>query len=91
MQALCEDWTQGSPAVFAVLDGLGTLTGADQLCVTQKDTRPSSASGRRVSTFTQDGSPYLWWTGPDDAALLQALVTWGKSKGTIERTRPRWA
>ena len=27
MRALCTDWTQGSPPVFAVLDGLGTWSG----------------------------------------------------------------
>ena len=27
MQALCQQWTQGSPAVFAVVDGIGSLGG----------------------------------------------------------------
>lgn len=86
MQALCDDWTQGNPAVFAVLDGLGTYEGADQLCVTQQGHTPFLSQWTTVSTFTQEGSPYLWWTGPDDAALLQAIVAWGKSQGTIEGT-----
>jgi len=83
MQALCDDWTQGSPGVFAVLDGVGTYEGADQLCVTQQGHTPFLSQWTTVSTFTQAGSPYLWWTGPDDAALLHALVDWGKSEGTI--------
>jgi hypothetical protein len=83
MQALCDDWTQGSPGVFAVLDGVGTYEGADQLCVTQQGHTPFLSQWTTVSTFTHAGSPYLWWTGPDDAALLHALVDWGKSKGTI--------
>jgi Periplasmic binding protein len=86
MQALCEDWTQGSPAIFAVLDGVGTYEGADQLCVTQQGHTPFLSQWTTVSTFTQEGSPYLWWTGPDDAALLQAIVNWGTSKGTIGGT-----
>ena len=83
MQALCDDWTQGSPGVFAVLDGVGTYEGADQLCVTQQGHTPFLSQWTTVSTFTQAGSPYLWWTGPDDAALLRALVDWSTSEGTI--------
>jgi Periplasmic binding protein len=83
MRSLCKDWTQGSPAAFAVLDGLGAWTGADQLCVAQEGKTPFIGQWTGVSTYTQAGSPYLWWTGPDDSALLQALVNWGKSKGTL--------
>ncbi len=83
MQALCDQWTQGSPGIFAVLDGVGTFEGPDQLCVTQQGHTPFLSQWTTVSNFTRAGSPYLWWTGPDDAAVLQALVTWGKSQGTI--------
>jgi len=83
MQALCEQWTQGSPGVFAVLDGVGTFTGDNQLCVTQQGHTPFVSQWTTVSNFTQEGAPYLWWTGPDDAAVLQALVDWGKRQGTI--------
>jgi hypothetical protein len=83
MQALCEQWTQGSPAVFAVLDGVGTFIGDNQLCVTRQGQTPLLSQWTTVSNLTHDGSPYLWWTGPDDAAVLQALVAWGKSQGTI--------
>jgi hypothetical protein len=83
MQALCDDWTQGSPGVFAVLDGVGTFIGVNQLCVTQQGHTPFLGQWTTVSTFTQESSPYLWWTGPDDAAVLQALVNWGKAQGTI--------
>jgi hypothetical protein len=86
MQALCDDWTQGYPGVFAVLDGVGTYEGADQLCVTQQGHTPFLSQWTTVSTFTQAGAPYLWWTGPDDAPLLHALVDWGKSQGTIGGT-----
>ena len=34
-RSLCKQWTQGSPPVFAVLDGLGTFQGVNQLCITQ--------------------------------------------------------
>jgi hypothetical protein len=40
MRALCKDWTEGSPAAFTVLDGLGDWTGDNQLCVTQEGHTP---------------------------------------------------
>lgn len=83
MQKLCVDWTQGNPGIFAVLDGVGTYTGVNQLCVTQQGHTPLLSQWTTVSSFTQAASPYLWWTGPDDAAVLRALVSWGTSKGTI--------
>ena len=83
MQKLCVDWTQGSPAVFAVLDGVGTYTGVNQLCVAQQGHTPFLSQWTTVSSFTQEASPYLWWTGPDDAAVLRALVSWGTSSGSI--------
>jgi hypothetical protein len=83
MQALCEDWTQGSPGVFAVLDGVGTYTGVNQLCVTQQGHTPLLSQWTTVTTFIQAGAPYLWWTGPDNAAVLRALVSWGRAQGTI--------
>jgi hypothetical protein len=83
MQALCENWTQGNPPIFAVLDGVGTFTGPNELCVTQQGHTPMLSQWTTVSTFTHAGSPYLWWTGPDDGAVLQALVTWGKGQGTV--------
>lgn len=83
MQALCLDWTQGNPGVFAVLDGVGTYTGVNQLCVAKQGHTPFLSQWTTVSSFTQEASPYLWWTGPDDAAVVQALVDYGKSQRTI--------
>ena len=40
MRSLCKDWTEGSPAAFAVVDGIGTWTGTNQLCVTQEGHTP---------------------------------------------------
>ncbi len=77
MQALCKDWTEGSPPVFAVVDGLGAWNGDNELCVTQQGQTPMIAAWTTTSQWTQLGSPYLWWTGPDDAAVLAALVQWG--------------
>jgi len=79
MQALCKDWTEGSPAAFAVVDGLGAWSGDDELCITQQGQTPMVAAWTTTSLWTQLGSPYLWWTGPDDAAVLAALVQWGHS------------
>jgi hypothetical protein len=77
MRALCKTWTEGSPAAFAVLDGVGTWTGDNELCVTQEGHTPFVGQWTTVTKWTQLGSPYLWWTGPDQAAVLQATVNWG--------------
>jgi Periplasmic binding protein len=87
MRALCKDWTEGSPAIFAVLDGIGDWTGDNELCVTQEGHTPFLGQWTTVSNYTQEGSPYLWWTGPDDASILQALVQWGHSAGLLGGSR----
>ena len=87
MHALCTDWTQGSPPDFAVLDGLGTWSGDSQLCITQQGHTPFLGQWTTVSKWTTQGSPYLWWTGPDEAAIVQATVTWGHSSGLLGRSR----
>ena len=83
MRALCKDWTEGSPAVFAVLDGLGAWTGDNELCITQEGDTPFIGAWSTVTNWTDLGSPYLWWTGPDQAVILQAVVDWGLSAGLI--------
>ena len=83
MRALCKDWTDGGSPAFAVLDGVGTWTGDNQLCITQEGHTPLLSQWTTVTNWTQEGSPYLWWTGPDDAAILQATVDWGVSAGLI--------
>ena len=77
MRSLCKTWTQGSPAAFAVLDGLGAWTGDNQLCVAQEGHTPFIGAWSTVTNWTKEGSPYLWWTGPDQATILQAVVNWG--------------
>jgi hypothetical protein len=77
MRALCKTWTEGSPAVFAVLDGLGAWTGDNQLCVTQEGHTPLLAAWTTITDWTNKGSPYLWWIGPDQSTILQAVVDWG--------------
>jgi hypothetical protein len=83
MRALCKNWTEGSPAAFAVIDGVGTWTGDDQLCITQEGHTPLISAWNTVTNWTKKGAPYLWWTGPDDAAILQAVVNWGLSSGLL--------
>ncbi len=68
MRSLCKSWTEGSPAAFAVLDGVGTWSGDNELCVTQEGHTPFIGQWTTVTNWTTQGSPYLWWTGPDDAA-----------------------
>jgi hypothetical protein len=77
MRALCKTWTEGSPAAFAVLDGLGAWTGDNQLCITEEGHTPFLGQWTTVTNWTDQGSPYLWWTGPDQAVILQAVVDWG--------------
>lgn len=87
LRALCKDWTEGSGAVFAVLDGVGTWSGDNQLCITQEGHTPLISQWTTVSNWTAMGSPYLWWTGPDDASILQATVSWGISSGLLGGNR----
>jgi hypothetical protein len=86
MRALCKTWTEGSPAAFAVLDGIGDWTGDDQLCITQEGHTPFIGQWTTVTNWTKQGSPYLWWTGPDQATILQAVVNWGLSAHLIGGT-----
>jgi hypothetical protein len=83
MRALCKQWTEGSPPVFAVLDGLGSWTGDNELCVTQEGHTPLIGQWTTVTNWTQEGAPYLWWTGPDQAQILATVVQWGKSSGLL--------
>ena len=87
MRALCKEWTEGSPAAFAVLDGVGDWSGDSQLCITQEGHTPFVGQWTTVSNWTEEGSPYLWWTGPDDAAILQTVVDWGRHARLLGGTR----
>jgi hypothetical protein len=88
MRGLCKQWTEGSPPVFAVVDGLGAWSGDNQLCITQEGHTPLLSQWTTVSQWTQEGSPYLWWLGPDDAAILNTLVLWGLQSGRIVPGKP---
>src|SRR5271154_4885196 len=83
MQSLCRQWTQGSPAAFAVIDGIGTWEGDNQLCVAQQGQTPLLSAWSTTTNWTNLGSPYLWWTGPDMAPVLSAVVQWGESSGRL--------
>jgi hypothetical protein len=83
MQSFCSQWTQGTPPVFAVVDGIGTWTGTNQLCVTQQGHTPLISASSATTNWTNLGSPYLWWTGPDMAPVLSATVQWGVSSGRL--------
>ncbi len=87
MRALCKTWTEGSPAAFAVLDGIGAWTGDNQLCIAQEGHTPFIGQWTTVTNWTTLGSPYLWWTGPDQAAILAAVVQWGMRDGLIGGSR----
>ena len=83
MRSLCEQWTQGNPPVFAVIDGIGTWTGDNELCVTQEGQTPMIAAWTTTTNWTDQGSPYLWWTGADQAPVLKATVQWGVASGRL--------
>jgi len=83
MRAQCLQWTEGNPPVFAVIDGLGSWTGDNQLCITQEGHTPFISQWSTTTNWTNQGAPYLWWTGPDQASILSTLVTWAKGAGLI--------
>src|SRR3984957_15555237 len=83
MQSLCRQWTQGNPAVFAVVDGIGTWEQDNQLCVAQQGQTPLISAWSTTTNWTNLGSPYLWWTGADMAPVLAAVVQWGQNSGRL--------
>ncbi len=87
MRALCKQWTEGSPAVFAVVDGLGSWTGDNELCITQEGHTPFIGQWTTTTNWTKLGAPYLWWTGPDQASILATLVAWAKGAHLIGGNR----
>lgn len=82
-RALCKQWTEGSPPVFAVLDGVGTWRQDNQLCITQEGQTPLISAWTTTTNWLKAGAPYLWWTGADQAVILQAVVNWGLSSGLL--------
>ena len=83
MQSLCQQWTQGNPAVFAVVDGIGTWEDDNQLCVAQQGQTPLLSAWSTTTNWTNLASPYLWWTGADMTPVLSAVVQWGVSSGRL--------
>jgi hypothetical protein len=41
-----------------------------------------------VTNWARTGSPFLWWTGPDQADVLRNLVNWGMREGLLSKTKP---
>ncbi len=64
----------------------GDWTGDNELCVTQEGHTPFIGQWTTVTNWTDEGSPYLWWTGPDQATILQAVVNWGLSADLLGST-----
>jgi hypothetical protein len=87
MRALCKQWTQGNPPVFAVIDGLGSWEGDNELCIAQEGQTPFISQWTTVDSYTTQASPYLWWTGPDQTVELNTLVSWAKGAGLIGTDR----
>ena len=87
MRADCLQWTKGNPAVFAVVDGLGSWTGDNQLCITQEGHTPFIGQWTTTTNWTTEGAPYLWWTGPDQSSILATLVAWAKTAKLVGGSR----
>ncbi len=87
MRSLCKQWTQGSPPVFAVLDGIGDWTGDNELCIAQEGHTPFIGAWTTVDQWLQEGSPYLWWIGPNQSQILATLVKWGVQAGLLGGTK----
>ena len=51
--------------------------------MTQEGHTPLISAWSTISDWTELGSPYLWWTGADQAPVLKALVQWGVSSGRL--------
>jgi hypothetical protein len=83
MRSLCKDWTQGSSPAFAVLDGIGAWEGDNELCITQEGHTPMISQWTTVSSWTQQGAPYLWWTGVDQTVMIDTMVKWASQAGLI--------
>lgn len=82
MRADCKDWTE-SQEVFAVVDSYGWHDD-HQLCITQEGHTPLISKWTTVTDWTDRGSPYLWWTGPDSVEVLDNLVA---SSADVLRTK----
>ena len=87
MQSLCEQWTQGNPARLRGARRHRHVGGDNQLCVTQQGHTPLISAWSTVTDWTNLGSPYLWWTGPDMSPVLAATVQWGLSSGRLRNGR----
>ena len=88
MRSLCKQWTEGSPPVFAVLDGIGALERRQRAVHHPGGPHPvHRRSGRRSTSGLQEGSPYLWWTGPNQSQILATLVKWGSAGRTARRVQ----
>ncbi len=85
MRALCKDWTT-SGEVFAVVD-TGKWYGDNQLCITEEGHLPLISSWTTVTDWTDRGAPFLWWTGPDQAAILRNLVPWAIDHGLLSNDK----
>ena len=64
-RSLCKQWTEGQPPVFAVLDGLGTWEGVNELCITREGHTPMLSQWTTTTNWTDLGSPVLMvdWGG----------------------------
>jgi hypothetical protein len=81
MRAKCIQWSQVQQ-VFAVVDN-SAWHDDHQLCITQENHTPLISHWTTVPDWTNRGNPYLWWTGPDSATVLDNLVAWYNAKGWL--------
>jgi hypothetical protein len=84
MRALCKNWTEGSPAAFAVLDGVGDWSGDNELCVTQEGHTPMIAQWTTVTNWARSGHG-----APGGGQLGAERAVAGGEDGGRDRRRPR--
>ena len=82
MRSKCLSWTKDQK-VFAVVDSIGWHD-ANQLCITQEGHTPLISGWTTVPLYTSEGSPNLWWTGPDNARVVENLVAWAVGRGMLK-------
>src|SRR5439155_15265343 len=84
MKAKCRQWTKDE-SVFAVID---TYAWHDdnQLCVAKDGNTPLISGWTTVGDQLRQGSPNLWWTGPEQIATLENLTSWAMSTGVLTKS-----
>ena len=86
MRSLCKDWTEGSPAAFAVVDGIGHLDRDKPAVHHPGGSHPADQRLDHGEHMDHQGVALPVVDGPADTVVLQATVNWGLSAGLLGGT-----